>query len=106
MEGYMEKLPINKKKATLLKTWKRRYFKAQDGYLYYYEVGNDILKFDMSIFLVFLCAYIYSLKCIDVKIYAKLKKMLYSPVYVKFEYPLLICTQILDIYNPLALDTI
>ncbi len=38
MEGYMEKLPINKKKATLLKTWKRRYFKAEDGVLYYYEV--------------------------------------------------------------------
>ena len=31
MEGYMEKLPINKKKATLLKTWKRRFFKAEDG---------------------------------------------------------------------------
>ncbi len=39
MEGYMEKLPVNKKKATLLKTWKRRYFKAEDGVLYYYEVG-------------------------------------------------------------------
>ncbi|KAH9496313.1 actin [Bulinus truncatus] len=40
MEGLMEKLPINKKKATLLKTWKRRYFKAQDGWLHYYEGGN------------------------------------------------------------------
>ena len=39
MEGYMEKLPMNKKKATLLKTWKRRYFKAMDGALYYYEVS-------------------------------------------------------------------
>ncbi|CAH1784937.1 unnamed protein product, partial [Owenia fusiformis] len=39
MEGYMEKLPLNKKKATLLKTWKRRFFKAQDGRLHYYE--ND-----------------------------------------------------------------
>ena len=39
MEGYMEKLPINKKKATLLKTWKRRFFKAEDGVLYYYEVN-------------------------------------------------------------------
>ncbi len=40
MEGYMEKLPMNKKKATLLKTWKRRFFKAKDGHLYYYEVGK------------------------------------------------------------------
>ncbi|KAK6993657.1 actin [Biomphalaria glabrata] len=40
MEGLMEKLPINKKKATLLKTWKRRYFKAKDGWLHYYESGN------------------------------------------------------------------
>ena len=39
MEGYMEKLPQNKTKATLLKTWKRRYFKAKDGVLYYYEVS-------------------------------------------------------------------
>ncbi|XP_060557148.1 uncharacterized protein LOC132717647 [Ruditapes philippinarum] len=40
MEGLMEKLPMNKKKATLLKTWKRRFFKAQDGWLHYYESGN------------------------------------------------------------------
>ena len=38
IEGYMEKLPMNKKKATLLKTWRKRYFKAKDGNLYYYEV--------------------------------------------------------------------
>lgn len=38
MQGLMEKLPMNKKKATLLKTWKRRFFKAEDGWLYYYEV--------------------------------------------------------------------
>ena len=38
VEGYMEKLPLNKKKATLLKTWKKRYFKAFNGHLYYYEV--------------------------------------------------------------------
>ncbi|XP_041348280.1 uncharacterized protein LOC121367897 isoform X2 [Gigantopelta aegis] len=40
MEGYMEKLPMNKKKATLLKTWKRRFFKATDGWLYYYETSD------------------------------------------------------------------
>ena len=34
----MEKLPMNKKKATLLKTWKRRFFRAADGWLHYYEV--------------------------------------------------------------------
>lgn len=44
MEGYLEKLPINKKKATLLKTWKRRYFRARDGYLYYYDVSKQISK--------------------------------------------------------------
>ena len=38
MEGLMEKLPMNKKKATLLKSWKRRFFRAKDGWLYYYEV--------------------------------------------------------------------
>ena len=46
MEGYMEKLPINKKKATLLKTWKRRFFKAEDGVLYYYEVNMHICVVD------------------------------------------------------------
>ncbi|XP_022299878.2 uncharacterized protein LOC111108355 isoform X1 [Crassostrea virginica] len=40
MEGLMEKLPMNKKKATLLKTWKRRFFRAKDGWLYYYETSN------------------------------------------------------------------
>ncbi len=38
MEGYLEKLPVNKRKATLLKTWKRRFFRAEDGVLYYSEV--------------------------------------------------------------------
>ena len=41
MEGLMEKLPMNKKKATLLKTWKRRFFRAKDGWLYYYEVRQQ-----------------------------------------------------------------
>ena len=42
MEGFMEKLPMNKKKATLLKTWRRRFFKTRDGSLYYYEVSTDV----------------------------------------------------------------
>lgn len=37
MEGYLEKLPISKAKDTFLKTWKRRYFKAHNGTLHYYE---------------------------------------------------------------------
>ncbi|CAE1262383.1 unnamed protein product [Acanthosepion pharaonis] len=41
MEGLMEKLPMNKKKATLLKTWKRRYFRAKNGWLVYYDNRND-----------------------------------------------------------------
>lgn len=40
MEGLMEKLPMNKKKSTLLKTWKRRFFKAQDGWIQYFEAGH------------------------------------------------------------------
>ena len=47
MEGLMEKLPMNKKKATLLKTWKRRFFRAKDGWLYYYEVRR---QFSVDIF--------------------------------------------------------
>lgn len=39
----MEKLPMNKKKATLLKTWKRRFFRATDGWLYYYEVQDQVI---------------------------------------------------------------
>lgn len=38
MEGLMEKLPMNKKKSTLLKTWKRRFFRAKDGWVAYFEV--------------------------------------------------------------------
>ena len=36
----MEKLPMNKKKSTLLKTWKRRFFRAKDGWVAYFEVGG------------------------------------------------------------------
>ncbi|GAB1608300.1 uncharacterized protein LOC115213538 isoform X2 [Argonauta hians] len=41
MEGVMEKLPMNKKKSTLLKTWKRRYFIAKNGWLIYYDNHGD-----------------------------------------------------------------
>lgn len=44
MEGYLEKLPISKAKDTFLKTWKRRYFKAHNGTLHYYEVLALISK--------------------------------------------------------------
>ncbi|KAL8593719.1 hypothetical protein ACOMHN_021901 [Nucella lapillus] len=40
MEGLMEKLPMNKKKSTLLKTWKRRFFRAKDGWVQYFETGS------------------------------------------------------------------
>ncbi len=35
--GYLEKLPVNQSKATPFKGFKRRYFRAVDGNLYYYE---------------------------------------------------------------------
>lgn len=35
--GYMEKLPINQSKATVMKGWKRRYFRAMEGNVFYYE---------------------------------------------------------------------
>lgn len=35
--GYLEKLPVSQTKKTLLKGYKRRYFRAIDGNLYYYE---------------------------------------------------------------------
>lgn len=41
MEGYLEKLPISKSKDTFLKTWKRRYFKAHNGSLHYYESNGE-----------------------------------------------------------------
>jgi len=37
MEGFLEKLPKGARKATLLQRWQRRYFKARDGELFYYE---------------------------------------------------------------------
>ena len=44
MEGYLEKLPISKAKDTFLKTWKRRYFKAHNGTLHYYEVLGLVIE--------------------------------------------------------------
>lgn len=38
IEGYLEKLPSGRKKATFWNAWKRRYFVAKDGILYYYQV--------------------------------------------------------------------
>ena len=40
IEGWLEKLPSGMTKATFWSAWKRRYFKAKDGYLYYYQVGT------------------------------------------------------------------
>nr|XP_006825283.1 PREDICTED: uncharacterized protein LOC102809363 [Saccoglossus kowalevskii] len=37
MEGYIEKLPVGQTKASLIKGWKRRYFRAKEGNLFYYE---------------------------------------------------------------------
>lgn len=41
IEGYLEKLPSGRKKATFWNAWKRRYFMAKNGILYYYQVGVD-----------------------------------------------------------------
>ncbi|XP_077998616.1 uncharacterized protein LOC144451598 [Glandiceps talaboti] len=37
MEGYIEKLPVGQSKASLMKGWKRRYFRAKEGNLFYYD---------------------------------------------------------------------
>ncbi|XP_043228774.1 uncharacterized protein LOC122384970 [Amphibalanus amphitrite] len=37
IEGWLEKLPSGMTKATFWNAWKRRYFKAKDGFLYYYQ---------------------------------------------------------------------
>ncbi|XP_041458450.1 uncharacterized protein LOC121410429 isoform X2 [Lytechinus variegatus] len=37
MEGYMEKLPMGRRRASLIKKWKKRYFRAKAGNLFYYE---------------------------------------------------------------------
>ena len=35
--GYLEKLPLNQARSTVLKGFKRRYFRAKEGNVYYYE---------------------------------------------------------------------
>lgn len=35
--GYLDKLPTNRTKATVMAKWKRRYFRAQEGSIYYYQ---------------------------------------------------------------------
>ena len=65
MEGYMEKLPMNKKKATLLKTWKRRYFKAKDGNVYYYEVSRYVYYYEVSRYAV---SRSFSLKWVEIDV--------------------------------------
>ena len=35
--GYLDKLPTNRTKANLTTKWKRRYFRAQEGNIYYYQ---------------------------------------------------------------------
>eukprot|EP00118_Oscarella_pearsei_P001325 m.7147 g.7147 ORF g.7147 m.7147 type:complete len:1672 (+) comp17893_c0_seq1:82-5097(+) len=36
-EAYLDKLPLNQRKPSLLHGWKKRYFKATDGNLFYYD---------------------------------------------------------------------
>lgn len=35
--GYLDKLPTNRVKANVMTKWKRRYFRAQEGNIYYYQ---------------------------------------------------------------------
>ena len=35
--GYLDKLPTNRTKANVMTKWKRRYFRAQEGNIYYYQ---------------------------------------------------------------------
>ncbi|XP_022101203.1 uncharacterized protein LOC110984894 isoform X2 [Acanthaster planci] len=37
MEGYMEKLPMGRRRASFIKKWKKRYFRSKQGNLFYYE---------------------------------------------------------------------
>ncbi|KAJ8046902.1 actin [Holothuria leucospilota] len=37
MEGYMDKLPMGRRRASLIKKWKRRYFRCKKGNIFYYE---------------------------------------------------------------------
>lgn len=35
--GYLDKLPTNRTKANVMAKWRRRYFRAQEGNIYYYQ---------------------------------------------------------------------
>ena len=39
IEGYLEKLPSGRRKATFWNAWKSRYFRLKDGSLFYYQVN-------------------------------------------------------------------
>ncbi|KAK2718242.1 hypothetical protein QYM36_005533 [Artemia franciscana] len=41
IEGYLEKLPSGRKKATFWNAWKKRYFRLENGYLYYYQSNQN-----------------------------------------------------------------
>ncbi|KAB7505523.1 putative actin-26 [Armadillidium nasatum] len=51
IEGYLEKLPSGRKKATFWNAWKRRYFVAKDGILFYYQ-NNQSEKPNMKLPLI------------------------------------------------------
>ena len=40
-KGYLDKLPVGESKSSLVKGWKRRYFKIKEGYLSYYKARED-----------------------------------------------------------------
>ncbi|CAG0896009.1 unnamed protein product, partial [Darwinula stevensoni] len=40
LEGYLEKLPSGRRKATFWNAWKKRYFKLHNGYLSYYQMAQ------------------------------------------------------------------
>ena len=41
-KGFLNKLPMGQNKATVIKGWKRRYFKVKEGSIFYYETREDI----------------------------------------------------------------
>ena len=45
LEGFLEKLPSGRRKATFWNAWKSRFFRLQDGFLYYYQVKLPFRSF-------------------------------------------------------------
>ena len=41
-KGFLNKLPIGQNRATVIKGWKRRYFKVKEGAIFYYEMREDV----------------------------------------------------------------